>query len=427
MNAELDQRVVANLGAIHQTLDVLLTVGDLESAASVAKTVGEVWRTHRYYDDGVHYLSTLLEAPGADELPDDILLTLYDSLGTMSRGLGHHVQAEASFKRALAQHIDDPHTSLRLLFSIGMAAYQRGQYESAAAYYQQALALAQELDSTEEVVDAQDFLGALAGMRGCLQEARERLMSARAVADARGYRVGQALSLNLLGEWERAQHQYPEAVDAYQASATLFGAEHPSEQMLAKGNLAFALLGMGEAAKAEPLFEQGYRYGEADHAPYRSALCLMGLAGVRIAAHSYRPAVHLMSLANQRFAQSDATLEPVDRWEYERIEAVLQAHVSADELRRIQARVAQQERAAPTVGTLVRTATPTQQSAASALSSRELQMLSLVAQGLTDKQIAVRCFISLHTVNSHLRAIYRKLSVNSRSAALHVAHRQGVL
>jgi DNA-binding CsgD family transcriptional regulator len=54
-------------------------------------------------------------------------------------------------------------------------------------------------------------------------------------------------------------------------------------------------------------------------------------------------------------------------------------------------------------------------------------MLRLIAQGLTDKQIAVQCYISLHTVNNHLRAILRKLEVNTRSAAIHVAHQQGLL
>jgi ATP/maltotriose-dependent transcriptional regulator MalT len=427
VNTELGETVVANLGAIHRTLDVLLTVGDLESAASIAKTVGEVWRRHHYYDDGAHYLSTILEAPGADRLPDDVLVTLYDDFGHMNWGLGRHEQAEASFKRALANHIENPRTTMELLANVGMAAYQRGEYDIAATYYERVHDLARALDSTERIVLAQEFLGSLAGMRGNIAESRERLKYAHALSDQRGYRIGQALSMNALGELERSQHNYRQAADYYQASATLFGAEHPTNRVLANGNLAFALLGMGEAAKAEPLFEQGYRHWEADHAPYQSSLCLIGLAGVRVATQSYREAARLVSLANQRFAQSDARYEPADRLEYERVGALIRAHVSADELRSIQERVAREERPGHIVGTLVRNATTALLGEASALSSRELEMLSLIAQGLTDRQIAVRCHISLHTVNSHLRAVYRKLSVNSRSAALHAAHLQGVL
>ena len=45
-------------------------------------------------------------------------------------------------------------------------------------------------------------------------------------------------------------------------------------------------------------------------------------------------------------------------------------------------------------------------------------MLRLVAEGLTDPQIADRLFVSRHTVNAHLRGIYGKLGVNTRTAAI---------
>jgi predicted ATPase/class 3 adenylate cyclase/DNA-binding CsgD family transcriptional regulator len=51
------------------------------------------------------------------------------------------------------------------------------------------------------------------------------------------------------------------------------------------------------------------------------------------------------------------------------------------------------------------------------LSSREVEVLRLVAQGLTDAQIAEQLIISPRTVNSHLTSIYSKIGVTSRSAA----------
>lgn len=51
------------------------------------------------------------------------------------------------------------------------------------------------------------------------------------------------------------------------------------------------------------------------------------------------------------------------------------------------------------------------------LSRRELEVLLLVAQGLTDAQIAEQLFISPRTVNGHLQSIYNKLGVSSRTAA----------
>jgi DNA-binding NarL/FixJ family response regulator len=50
-----------------------------------------------------------------------------------------------------------------------------------------------------------------------------------------------------------------------------------------------------------------------------------------------------------------------------------------------------------------------------------VEVLRLVAQGLTDPQVAEQLVISPHTVNSHLKAIYGKIGVSSRSAATRYA------
>ena len=44
-------------------------------------------------------------------------------------------------------------------------------------------------------------------------------------------------------------------------------------------------------------------------------------------------------------------------------------------------------------------------------------MLRLVAQGLTDAQVAEQLVISPRTVNTHLKSIYGKIGVSSRSTA----------
>jgi DNA-binding CsgD family transcriptional regulator len=55
------------------------------------------------------------------------------------------------------------------------------------------------------------------------------------------------------------------------------------------------------------------------------------------------------------------------------------------------------------------------------LSERELEVLRLVATGLTNPQIAEKLFLSSHTVNSHLTTIYSKLEVSSRIEAVRFA------
>jgi DNA-binding NarL/FixJ family response regulator len=55
------------------------------------------------------------------------------------------------------------------------------------------------------------------------------------------------------------------------------------------------------------------------------------------------------------------------------------------------------------------------------LTEREVEVLRLVAQGLTDTQVAQALVISPRTVNAHLRSIYSKLGLTSRHAATRYA------
>lgn len=63
----------------------------------------------------------------------------------------------------------------------------------------------------------------------------------------------------------------------------------------------------------------------------------------------------------------------------------------------------------------------------SALSRRELEVLVLVAEGLNNRAIAERLFISESTVKNHVRSIHEKLQVHSRMEAVVRAVRDGVL
>ena len=61
------------------------------------------------------------------------------------------------------------------------------------------------------------------------------------------------------------------------------------------------------------------------------------------------------------------------------------------------------------------------------LSSRELEVLSLVAQGLSNKEVASRLFLSEHTIKRHLANILTRLGLPSRAAAVAYAVRNELL
>jgi DNA-binding NarL/FixJ family response regulator len=60
------------------------------------------------------------------------------------------------------------------------------------------------------------------------------------------------------------------------------------------------------------------------------------------------------------------------------------------------------------------------------LTHRESEVLSLIVSGLSNRAIATRLVVGDETVKSHLRAVYRKLSVNDRAGAVAAALREGI-
>ena len=80
---------------------------------------------------------------------------------------------------------------------------------------------------------------------------------------------------------------------------------------------------------------------------------------------------------------------------------------------------------APSVAT--RLVTQLRSPAHETLSERELEVLTLIAQGETNRGAAARLFVSEATIKTHLLHIYAKLDVGDRAAAVAVAYERGLL
>ncbi|MBU4173431.1 MAG: response regulator transcription factor [Actinobacteria bacterium] len=61
------------------------------------------------------------------------------------------------------------------------------------------------------------------------------------------------------------------------------------------------------------------------------------------------------------------------------------------------------------------------------LTPREMEVLKLIAEKLTNREIAGRLFISEHTVKAHAKAVFRKLHIDDRTQAIMMAHEDGLV
>jgi DNA-binding CsgD family transcriptional regulator len=130
--------------------------------------------------------------------------------------------------------------------------------------------------------------------------------------------------------------------------------------------------------------------------------------GPRPLAHAY--ALEDLGLARSSAGAVDAAVEALDRalvlfadagasWDAGRVRGRLRDHG-------VRRRLVPRERA---------------ESGWAALTESELAVARLVAQGLTNREVAEQLFVSPHTVSSHLRSIFAKLDINSRLALAQLA------
>lgn len=80
----------------------------------------------------------------------------------------------------------------------------------------------------------------------------------------------------------------------------------------------------------------------------------------------------------------------------------------------------------PEIASLLRNPTPTL-ARTQALTQREIEILRMLAEGMANKTIARQIHISEHTVKFHVSSIFTKLGVSSRTEAVTIGIRQGLI
>src|SRR6266702_6429905 len=238
--------------------------------------------------------------------------------------------------------------------------------------------------------------GLLALRQGNAAEAHSLAEEALALFRETGHRQGISLSLCLLARVEAKQGNYQAARKAYEQS------------------LATASRGMDDMGLV--------------------ASCLEGLAAVVAAQGELTWAARLWGAAEVHREVIGAPLPPVDHAAYQGSIAAARSQLGDKifaaawteglTMTPEQALVAQAPVTLPQPLSAKQSSTSPAKPSTSypdGLTAREVEVLRLLAQGLTDAQIAEQLIISPRTVNNHLTSIYQKIQVSSRSAATRYA------
>jgi DNA-binding CsgD family transcriptional regulator len=169
---------------------------------------------------------------------------------------------------------------------------------------------------------------------------------------------------------------------------------------------------------------------------WRMIDCLEGLASVIAEQNEFVWAAQLWGAAEAMRESFGIPLPPVDRADYENAVAAVRSHLGmkAFSIAWAKGRAMTPKQALsgqvqvstltpnPVINAPAHPAAKSTTHYSDGLTKREIEVLRLVAMGLTDAQIAEHLVLSLHTVHAHLRTIYSKLGVTSRSAATRYAY-----
>ncbi len=342
--------------------------------------------------------------------------------GAVCSYLGEYATTEALCREALelAQALGDRYGQAIASNILGQAAYDQGQYAAAQAWSQRSLAIEQQLGNRWSMSFSLTNLGKVAFITGAYAEARwcfeESLQIRQAIGDTRGV----AICLNRLGETAVALGAADEARERYNQSLQLFrsiGSQWGiAAALIHRAHLA---LTQGDPATALPML----------HEALQLALELESLPQVVTILATCAPLIRRVGdrtwadALDQVLAAAPTTLDPYQAHARRLLAWVKNSDMASRQL--ISARSAPPAHSPDADNAVTAQQRPAAASPAG-LTAREVDVLRLVAQGLTDAQVADKLIVSRRTVSTHLSAIYGKLQVNSRSAATRFALEQGL-
>ena len=391
---------------------------DQDGALALSAASSAFWLSRGHLTEGRRWLEQALALGDGPPTADRARASI--AAGLLAYHQADYAVAATHLQRGLDQcrARGDEADVARALAALALARTRAGDLAPALHLAEEALDAYRRLDDEAGVGRSLETLGRVLWIQGDYGQARARLQESLAVARRLGARDIAARASQGLG--------YVALADG-----DLEGADALLEESLAEfrelGDRWWALRGMcalghvaarrGAHAAARLRFAQGLEIARELGDPMLEAACLEGLAG----AHGPALAARLLGAAESLRERAGAAWPAFVHADSER---------SADRARRAlgDERFAAEWARGRAMGAaeILGLARPRPPGHPAGLTVREVEVLRLVAAGLTDAQVAERLVLSVRTVHSHVRSIYRKLGVSSRTAATGYALRQGL-
>jgi predicted ATPase/DNA-binding CsgD family transcriptional regulator len=390
------------LEADHDNLRAALAWSEQHDPELMLRLAGTLWRFWWIYlTEGRMWLERALVAGGAEACAS-LRVKALGSASIVASMQGEVGRGAALAREAvdLAGQTGDRSGRVWGLLMLSFANRCCGDHETAAAHAEAAVDQARALDDD----DLPPYLRAIA-LNRLGHEAYE------------------------LGDWARAEPVLKEALERWRRLGNPWGIG------VVLGKLADVAQARGEDARAAALYHESLDRWLGRGNQLGTVEILTGLARL-VAKGSPEGATRIFAAAEATQARVGLTLAPALRAKNERALAATRAAIGEEvfaaawaagqdlplEQAIVEAQTAAEEASKPTQGEsdLQRPAV------AGGLSPREVEVIKLVATGLTNAQVAERLFLSPRTVNSHLNSVYHKLGVSSRSAATRFAVEHGL-
>ncbi|MEA2574180.1 MAG: hypothetical protein QOH93_1478 [Chloroflexia bacterium] len=289
----------------------------------------------------------------------------------------------------------------KALSGSGVIAYLQSDYVLAQSRLDEALAIWRVLSDVRGTAFALTFRGRVAQQLGDVR-AGELGEESVALFREHGDKWGLALSLDFLGEMARERGDHMRAEELHRESLALYmEVGHSWGVALELSHFGHIALRSGDYTTARQRLEEAINIQRNVGDKWMLAWTLHNLSDVVKAQGDQDRAAALREESLQLFQELGGT------------SAAASVPVFQVPNRQGSPQPADQRSAAPTENP-------------EGLTRREVEVLQLIADGLTDAQVADRLVLSTRTVQAHLRSIYSKLNITTRTAATRYAMEHGL-